>query len=140
MELADKVKENSTDAMLNTIVSIAANQNLKEPNALQLAHATAQNSEAMHNGTPLNSNSILSTAIGLVNTGLQAVTQNPEELVLSKRVELVEDEAQTSQMTAKTVGLAAATAITALHEDPTESLLQGTIGLSKQNLTVAETM
>jgi len=71
MELADKVKENPTDAMLNMIVNVVANQILEGPNALQLAHATAQKSEAMHNGTPLLSDSILSTAIGLVNTGLQ---------------------------------------------------------------------
>jgi len=55
-------------------------------------------------------------------------------------MELVEDEAQTSPMIAKTVGLAATTAMTALCEDPTESILQRTMGLSKQKLTVAETM
>ena len=64
---------------------------------MQLVYPPGHNSEAMHNTASMSTSSMLSAATEIVNTGLQVVKQNADELVLSKAMEFAADKVRSSQ-------------------------------------------
>ena len=139
-ELVDKVKENPTDMLLAGTMNVVGNAvaNHEGPNGMQLTYPTGQTSEAMHDATSTTTSSMLSTATGMIRTGLQVVTQDPDELALSKATEFAADKiAQSNPVMTRTVGLVTTVASA---EDPAESLLQGAMEMANQDPTVTETM
>lgn len=142
-EAVNEVKENPTNLLLaastnmigNTVT--AANQNLERSNALQLAYAARQDCEVLDDGAmAYASSNVLSAAMGMASNGLQAVKQSPDELALSKTMEFAMDKADKGNtLVTNTVSLVASDTS---NEDPANSLLQGTMEMTKQNPVVAE--
>ena len=130
--LVDTVRENPTEPLMagsmNMTGNTVANENFEGTNALQ---SLGHNSEAMHNAELMSTGSMLSTAMEMVNTGLQAVKQDSDKLALSQAMEFAEDEVtQSNPMKSKTASLVASTTSS---EDPAQLLLQGVMEMAKEN-------
>ena len=143
-ELVDQVKDNPTDSLVTRSVNMMGNavlnDNLEGPNAMQSVYPTGQlqTPEVMHDATSICTSSMVSTAMGMVSTGLQTFKQDPEELALSKTMEFAADKAAHRNPTiAKTVGLLATAASS---DDPANCLMQDAMEMAEQNPTVTETM
>ena len=124
-QLVDQVKDNPTDSLLTgsmNMVSNAVNKGAEAQNIMQSVIPPGYTPKVSHNATSMSPSSMLSTAMGMVGTGLQAVKQDPAELSLSKAMKFAVDKAASSNpVVAKTVGLVT-TVVSS--EDPAEALLQ----------------
>ena len=123
---------------MNVIGNTVGNGNVEGQNVMQLVYPPGQTTEAMHNAASMSTGSMLSAATGMVNTGLQVVKQDADELVLSKAMEFTADKvAHSNPLMPKTVGLVTTTVSS---EGPAESSLQGAMEIAKQDSAVSETM
>jgi len=74
---------------------------------------------------------MLSTAVGMVDSGAHASEKTPENSIITKAIEFVEDGNHAKQMLANSLGVAANVLS---RQDPAESLLHNTTELAQQNL------
>ena len=132
--LVDTVRQNPIEPLLagsmNMIGNAVANEIFEGTSVIQ---STGHNSEDIHDVESLPASSMLSTAMEMVNTGLQAVKQDTDELALSEVTKFAEV-THDNPMMDKTVGLVASTASSECHA---KSLLQDTVEMAKQNPAIA---